>query len=90
MISSYYRRRPGVYSLPAGDPKRLRAIKANDRSASFFPDGRTVFALDKDLYVAEKDGSSVRDLLTTPEPSAQLQMARPCYVRCWICVARNH
>jgi Tol biopolymer transport system component len=52
--------------LPAGEPKRLGAIMANDRSASFFPDGRVVFARDKDLYVAERDGSNVRKLLTAP------------------------
>jgi serine/threonine protein kinase len=50
--------------LPAGEPRRLGAIEAQD--ASFFPDGRIVFAKGVELYVAEKDGSSPHKLLDLP------------------------
>jgi serine/threonine protein kinase/WD40 repeat protein len=48
--------------IPAGEPRRLSGAAGND--ASFFPDGRIVFADFNDLYVAEKDGSNVRKLVS--------------------------
>jgi hypothetical protein len=48
--------------LPAGEPRRLGSIEAQD--ADFFPDGRILFSKGKDLYVAEKDGSQPRKLLS--------------------------
>jgi Tol biopolymer transport system component/DNA-binding winged helix-turn-helix (wHTH) protein len=48
--------------LPTGEARRLGTIEAQD--ASFFPDGRILFAQGSDLYVAEKDGSNPRKLVT--------------------------
>jgi eukaryotic-like serine/threonine-protein kinase len=48
--------------LPAGEPRRLGSIEAQD--ADFFPDGRIIFARGSDLYVAERDGSNPRKLLS--------------------------
>jgi Tol biopolymer transport system component len=57
--------------LPAGEPRRLGSIEAQD--ADFFPDGRILFCLGNDLYVAENDGSNPRKLLSaggvTRDPS---------------------
>ena len=48
--------------LPAGEPRRLGSLEAYD--ADLFPDGRILFCRGNDLYVAEKDGSNPRKLLT--------------------------
>jgi Tol biopolymer transport system component len=48
--------------LPAGEPRRLGSIDAQD--ADLFPDGRILYCLGKDLYIAEKDGSQPRKLLS--------------------------
>lgn len=48
--------------LPAGEPRRLGSIEAQD--ADLFPDGRILFCLGNDLYIAEKDGSRPRKLLS--------------------------
>ena len=48
--------------LPAGEPRRLGSIEAQD--ADFFPDGRILFSRGNDLYIAEKDGSQPRKLLS--------------------------
>jgi len=48
--------------LPVGDPRRLGSIEAQD--ASFSQDGRIVFSHGPDLYIAEKDGSSPRKLVS--------------------------
>jgi DNA-binding winged helix-turn-helix (wHTH) protein/dipeptidyl aminopeptidase/acylaminoacyl peptidase len=48
--------------LPTGEPRRLGAIEVQD--ASFFPDGRILFARESDLYLAEKDGSNPRKLVS--------------------------
>jgi len=48
--------------LPTGEPRRLGTIEVQD--ASFFPDGRILYALGGDLYVAEKDGSNPRKLVS--------------------------
>ena len=57
--------------LPTGEPRHLGSIEAQD--ADLFPGGRILFSLGNDLYVAEKDGSRPRKLLTargvTLEPS---------------------
>ena len=57
--------------LPTGEPRRLGSIEAQD--GDLFPDGRILFCLGNDLYVAEKDGSRPRKLLSassvTQEPS---------------------
>jgi DNA-binding winged helix-turn-helix (wHTH) protein/dipeptidyl aminopeptidase/acylaminoacyl peptidase len=48
--------------LPTGEPRRIGTIDVQD--ASFFPDGRILFARKGDLYVAEKDGSNPRKLVS--------------------------
>lgn len=48
--------------LPLGEPRRLGNLKAQD--ASFCPDGRILFSLGKDLYLAEKEGSNPHKLLS--------------------------
>jgi eukaryotic-like serine/threonine-protein kinase len=48
--------------LPTGEPRRLGNIEALD--ADFFLDGRIIFARGTDLYVAAKDGSDPRKLLS--------------------------
>jgi eukaryotic-like serine/threonine-protein kinase len=59
--------------LPAGEPRRLGTIEAQD--VGLFPDGHIVFSNRRDLYVADKMGANIRRLLTTaafitgPRPS---------------------
>jgi WD40 repeat protein len=48
--------------LPAGEPRRLGSLEAQD--ADLFPDGRILFSKGNKLYVAEKDGSQPRRLLS--------------------------
>jgi Tol biopolymer transport system component len=48
--------------LPAGEPRRLGSLEAFD--ADLFPDGRILFCIGNDLYIAEKDGSKPRKLLS--------------------------
>jgi len=48
--------------LPTGEPRRLGTIEVLD--ASFFPDGRILFAREGDLFVAEKDGSNPHKLVS--------------------------
>jgi len=48
--------------LPTGEPRRLGNIVAQD--ADFFPDGRIIFALGSDIYIAAKDGSNSRKLVS--------------------------
>ena len=50
--------------LPTGEPQRLGKIEGGE--ANSFPDGRVVFTQGATLYVAEKDGSNIRKLLTAP------------------------
>ncbi len=50
--------------LPAGDPRHLRI--AGVQSADLFPDGRIVFSKSKDVFVADKDGSNTRKLISLP------------------------
>ena len=50
--------------LPTGEPRRLGTVEGD--SASFFPDGRLVFAQGPSLFTAGRDGSDVRKLLTVP------------------------
>jgi Tol biopolymer transport system component len=49
--------------LPAGEPRRVGNLEAHQ--ASFFPDGRIVFAQGPDLLVADKDGSNPHKLVGT-------------------------
>ena len=51
--------------LPAGEPRRFGSIEAQDADVS--PDGRIVFARGPDLYVAEKDGSGSRRLVSVAD-----------------------
>jgi serine/threonine protein kinase/Tol biopolymer transport system component len=46
--------------LPAGEPRRIRAIEA--AGAAHFPDGRIVFSSGKEVYAADKDGANQRKL----------------------------
>jgi len=48
--------------LPTGEPRRLGDIGFHD--ASFFPDGRILYGREGDLYLAEKDGSNPRKLVS--------------------------
>jgi Tol biopolymer transport system component len=48
--------------LPSGEPRLLGSIVGQD--ADLFPDGRILFCQGNDLYIAEKDGSQPRKLLT--------------------------
>jgi serine/threonine protein kinase len=50
--------------LPAGEPRRLGSMQIVD--AGFLPDGRILQTLGNDLYVAEKDGSNPRKLVSAP------------------------
>ncbi len=47
--------------LPSGEPRMLGSIAAQD--ADLFPDGRILYCLGNDIWVAEKDGSNPRKLL---------------------------
>jgi WD40 repeat protein len=48
--------------LPAGEPRRLGDIEAQD--ASFSLEGHILFSQGRDLYLAEKDGSNPHKLLS--------------------------
>ena len=48
--------------LPTGELRRLGTIEA--QGASFLPDGRILFGREGDLYLAEKDGSNPRKLVS--------------------------
>jgi eukaryotic-like serine/threonine-protein kinase len=48
--------------LPTGEPRRIGGIEAQD--GSFAPDGRLLFSQGKELYIAEKDGSNPRKLIS--------------------------
>jgi serine/threonine protein kinase len=48
--------------LPAGEPRRLGSAEGQD--AAFFPDGRIIFAKGADVFVADKDGSNPRKLVS--------------------------
>ena len=54
--------------LPAGEPRRVGSIEAFD--ADLFTDGRILYSKGKDLYIAEKDGSKPRKLLSAEGPIA--------------------
>jgi Tol biopolymer transport system component len=49
-------------ALPAGEPRRIGS--ANVQDADFSPDGRIIFARERDLYVADKDGSNPHKLIS--------------------------
>jgi WD40 repeat protein len=48
--------------LPSGEPRPLGSIVSQD--ADLFPDGRILYCLGNDIYVAEKDGSQPRKILS--------------------------
>ncbi len=48
--------------LPVGEPRRLSNIEVGD--AAFFPDGRILLQIGTDLYVADKDASNPRKLIS--------------------------
>ena len=50
--------------LPAGDPRHVGMAEAE--SADLFPDGRIVFSKGNDVFVADKDGSNTRKLISFP------------------------
>ncbi len=50
------------FPLPVGEPRRLGNMQIID--ADFLPDGRILLTFGSDLYVAEKDGSKPRRLVT--------------------------
>jgi eukaryotic-like serine/threonine-protein kinase len=50
--------------LPAGEARRLGSAAGQD--ANFFPDDRLLFIKGRDLYVADKDGSNPRMLVSMP------------------------
>jgi hypothetical protein len=50
--------------VPAGEPRQLRNVVAQD--ASFTPDGHLIFSKDTSLFIAEKDGSNPRKLRDLP------------------------
>ena len=49
--------------LPTGEPRRFGTVESQV-GVGYFPDGRVVFGNGTDLYVAERDGSNPRKLLT--------------------------
>jgi eukaryotic-like serine/threonine-protein kinase len=51
-------------ALPAGTPHRIGDL--DGRAPAWAPDGHLVFALGKDLYRAEHDGSAPKKLATAP------------------------
>jgi eukaryotic-like serine/threonine-protein kinase len=60
---------PGIVGLvsvplPKGMPRRLGDVKA--AGGAWGPEGKLYFSRDKDLYIAEHDGSSPRKLATMP------------------------
>jgi eukaryotic-like serine/threonine-protein kinase len=64
MVGSFFDLRNAAWAipLPTGEPRRLGTIEAQD--ADYFPDGRILFAQGSDLYVAAKDGSNPRKLVS--------------------------
>jgi eukaryotic-like serine/threonine-protein kinase len=48
--------------LPAGEPRRLGSAEVQD--ADYFPDGRIISAKGTDLYVADKNGTNSRKLVS--------------------------
>lgn len=51
--------------LPTGEPRRLGSIESQD--ADLLPDGRILYALGKDLCIADKDGSNPRRTLSASD-----------------------
>jgi serine/threonine protein kinase/Tol biopolymer transport system component len=50
--------------LPAGEPRHLRISLAG--ALDLFPDGRVVFTTGNDVFIAAKDGSDTRKLVSFP------------------------
>ena len=85
ITSSYGEFLPWSIPLPAGEPRRLSGFETT--SADIFPDGRIVFAKFNqgtdakgtdsrtDWFVAEKDGSSPRKLVSLPGETGLVHVA---------------
>ena len=61
--------------LPAGEPRRLG--NAGAQGAVFFPDGRVLFVIGRDLYVADKDGSNLHKVISLPDEIASTPSVAP-------------
>jgi eukaryotic-like serine/threonine-protein kinase len=59
--------------LPTGEPRRLGNLEGRD--ASFTPDGRILFSVGKDLFIAESDGSNPRKLISEDGVIAEPRMS---------------
>ncbi|MGA9671895.1 MAG: protein kinase, partial [Terracidiphilus sp.] len=51
-----------TFPLPAGEPRRVGSIEIYD--SDYFPDGRILFSVGKDLSIVEGDGSNPRKILS--------------------------
>jgi Tol biopolymer transport system component len=61
--------------LPAGEPRRIGSI--GDRWVGFFPDGRILFTQGRDLYLADKDNSNQRKLVSVTAEQALMPRVSP-------------
>jgi eukaryotic-like serine/threonine-protein kinase len=52
-----------ILPLPAGS---LRHVAVDGLTPAWSPDGRLIYSLDKDLYIANHDGTNTRKLVTVP------------------------
>jgi eukaryotic-like serine/threonine-protein kinase len=50
--------------IPAGSPRRMGEIRGT--AAAWAPDGRLVFALGPDVFIAEHEGTNPRKIVTAP------------------------
>ncbi len=57
--------------LPAGEPRRLGDVEAD--AAGISQDGHVVFAVGKDLFIANEDGSNPRKLSSLPGRVASIE-----------------
>ncbi len=57
--------------LPAGEPRRLGSVEAD--AAGISQDGHVLFAVGKDLFIANEDGSNPRKLSSLPGRVASIE-----------------
>jgi Tol biopolymer transport system component len=64
LVGGYWDNAKPLWSIPfpVGEPRRLGSFELQD--ADFFPDGRILIAQGRDLYVADRDGSNPRKLVS--------------------------
>ena len=78
--------------LPVGEPRRLSNIEMGD--AAFFPDGRILLQIGTDLYVADKDASNPRKLISLGADSSATPAFRrtesELFSRCTVLVEVTH